>query len=288
MYAIYKITNLVNNKLYIGKARHVKHRWYKHLSAARTKKLNDYFYLHRAINKYGGHNFIIETIAMCENEEGALSAETFYIKLYNTQNRDIGYNLTSGGDGASGYKCSEETKAKISKANKGRKHSIETRKRMGDAHRGSKRTEETKKKMRISRAKQAPMTDEIRNKISEAHKGKILTEEHKTKISKNNKSKILTEENVLNIIQLINNNKPLVEIGKQFNISEGTVSGIKSGTKWKRFFYLVKVPNRKKIILPPYDELLKMVQESNYSQVGRLLGVSNVTVKNYLKKPKPQ
>lgn len=88
---IYKITNKVNGKSYIGQTRYtVEFRWRQH----QHKKDNTYF--HNAIHKYGVENFIVETIEEC-NVEDLNSKEIFYIAKYDTFNN--GYNLTIGGDG---------------------------------------------------------------------------------------------------------------------------------------------------------------------------------------------
>lgn len=88
---IYKITNKVNGKSYIGQTRYtIEFRWRQHLH----KKDNTYF--HNAIRKYGADNFIIEKLEEC-NIEDLNEKEIYYIAKYNTF-KD-GYNLTIGGDG---------------------------------------------------------------------------------------------------------------------------------------------------------------------------------------------
>lgn len=88
---IYKITNKVNGKSYIGQTRYtVEFRWRQHIH----KKDNVYF--HNALKKYGTNNFIVETLEECDVEI-LNEREIFYIAKYNTF-KD-GYNLTIGGDG---------------------------------------------------------------------------------------------------------------------------------------------------------------------------------------------
>lgn len=88
---IYKITNKVNGKSYIGQTRYtVEFRWRQH----QHKKDNTYF--HNAISKYGVENFTVETLEEC-NIEDLDSKELFYIAKYDTFKK--GYNLTIGGDG---------------------------------------------------------------------------------------------------------------------------------------------------------------------------------------------
>ena len=88
---IYKITNKVNGKSYIGQTRYtIEFRWKQH----QHKKDNTYF--HNAIKKYGIENFSIEILEEC-NIEDLNSREIYYIAKYDTFNN--GYNLTIGGDG---------------------------------------------------------------------------------------------------------------------------------------------------------------------------------------------
>ena len=88
---IYKITNKVNGKSYIGQTRYtIEFRWRQH----QHKKDNTYF--HNAIHKYGIENFSIEVLEECDVKD-LNSREIFYIAKYDTFNN--GYNLTVGGDG---------------------------------------------------------------------------------------------------------------------------------------------------------------------------------------------
>ena len=92
---IYKITNKINGKSYIGKTEQtVEKRFKEHISDARNKAHMDRP-LYRAIRKYGIENFIIETLEECDN---AVEREVFWIKHYNTFGNS-GYNATIGGDG---------------------------------------------------------------------------------------------------------------------------------------------------------------------------------------------
>lgn len=88
---IYKITNKVNNKSYIGQTRYtIEFRWRQH----QHKKDNTYF--HNAIHKYGIENFSIEVLEECDIKD-LNSREIYYIAKYDTFKN--GYNLTIGGDG---------------------------------------------------------------------------------------------------------------------------------------------------------------------------------------------
>lgn len=89
--AIYKITNLLNNKIYVGQSIHPEKRWKEHQQHA--KACDDNYPIHLAINKYGANNFSFEILEWTEdydNEEARL------IQEYNSLVPN-GYNLIEGG-----------------------------------------------------------------------------------------------------------------------------------------------------------------------------------------------
>lgn len=132
---IYKVTNMINKKVYIGKTIFtLEKRKNDHIKQSKFKSTS---YFHKALNKYNFNNFIWEILEETNNLE---DREKYYIKLYNSTNNLLGYNLTLGGEGSKGRVLSEETKNKISNANKGYK------KRLGIKH-----TE--KSKLQISNSK---------------------------------------------------------------------------------------------------------------------------------------
>lgn len=88
---IYKITNLINNKIYIGQSVNAKHRWEQHVSAS---KHNPRTIVDRAIKKYGEENFGVEVIEKTEQYD---ERERYWITYYNSTNHDIGYNVCVGG-----------------------------------------------------------------------------------------------------------------------------------------------------------------------------------------------
>ena len=90
---IYKVTNKVNGKVYIGKTiKSIEKRWKEHLEKSKINKTKFY----NAINKYNVENFILEKIEECDdlilNER-----EQYWIRYYNSY--ENGYNSTGGGDG---------------------------------------------------------------------------------------------------------------------------------------------------------------------------------------------
>lgn len=94
---IYKITNLINGTLYIGKTVDtIKERWNQHKSESCKERAKNRP-LYRAINKYGIENFTIEVIEEVDIKELS-KREIYWIGYYDTYNN--GYNATLGGDGA--------------------------------------------------------------------------------------------------------------------------------------------------------------------------------------------
>ena len=104
---IYSITNIENNKLYIGKTSKSNpyDRWKQHLQLARNKdNLSEDNSVHsmpivRAISKYGADNFKFRVLEECA-EDNVNEREKHYIEKYNTAD-GVGYNCTYGGEGVS-------------------------------------------------------------------------------------------------------------------------------------------------------------------------------------------
>lgn len=134
IHTVYKITCLINNKIYIGyTSKKIEHRLKGHFKKAKYNKTNHKF--SNAILKYGKINFIIESIFETNDKNIALEKEIYYIKIYDTIKK--GYNLSTGGEcGASGVKkkLTEEHKEKIRLASLNKKVSDETKKLISKNH----------------------------------------------------------------------------------------------------------------------------------------------------------
>lgn len=117
---IYKVTNLINGKLYIGlTTKNLEKRRKEHV-----KQVNNDSQLafHRAIRKYGLDNFIWEVIDNAENKDELCNKEIYWISYYKTYTQlknSNGYNMTVGGEGGTGRVFSEETKQIMSELKKG-------------------------------------------------------------------------------------------------------------------------------------------------------------------------
>lgn len=105
---VYIITNKINNKCYIGKTKNKNTRWSQHKSLAKSKRINNYFY--NSLRKYGVENFSFEIVKSCDTEEESYDYERLLIKLFDTRNKEYGYNNAEGGRGSKGYKVKEELK----------------------------------------------------------------------------------------------------------------------------------------------------------------------------------
>ena len=136
MIKIYRITNLVNSKIYIGQTKSsLKQRWNKHCSKTSHCKL-----LLNSINKYGKDKFTIELIEELENKDIANHREQELIKSNNSM-FPSGYNLTNGGFS---FEHSQITKVKIGLAHKGLKRSKSAKLNMSKASLGKVISEQQK------------------------------------------------------------------------------------------------------------------------------------------------
>ena len=99
---IYKITNTINGKFYIGQTiQNVKERFYQHCATKCSKAVSN-MAIHRAIKKYGKSNFTVEVIEEIDSAN-LNDRERYWIKYYNSYNN--GYNSTKGGqDGCKPFK----------------------------------------------------------------------------------------------------------------------------------------------------------------------------------------
>lgn len=112
---IYKITNLANNKLYIGQSRDLKARIAKHKYLLKNS-LHFNHHLQSAYNKYGMNSFIFEIIEYC-NEDELNEHECHWILHFNSHNRKYGYNTMLPKSEENTFYHSDETKNKLRESN---------------------------------------------------------------------------------------------------------------------------------------------------------------------------
>lgn len=102
MIGIYKIINLNNNKVYIGRSNNIERRWKDHLRYSNNPSSREYHSpLHRAIRKYGIDSFKLEILEETLLED-LNSKEQYWIEHFQSHLSDKGYNLTLGGQGKLG------------------------------------------------------------------------------------------------------------------------------------------------------------------------------------------
>lgn len=103
MIGIYKITNKINNKSYIGQSINIEQRWKEHKKRIYNLNCSEYNKpLYRSIRKYGLENFTFEVLEEC-SQELLNEKEQYWIKKFNSF--EEGYNLTPGGDSSIQHDC---------------------------------------------------------------------------------------------------------------------------------------------------------------------------------------
>ena len=236
MFYIYKITNIINGKVYIGQTNNLKRRWYKHKFDSKSDEPK--LIISKAIKKYGIENFKYEEIDCCNSLEECNKQEVWYIFIYRSLTSQFGYNIEEGGNKS---KMSDETKEKLRAANLGKKHSDETLKKMKEIHTGKFHSEETKEKCRLlkmgklaseetkaklskiqSKRPRGKRTDETKERMRQARLGKKVTPETLKKMSECNRK--ITDDQIKLILE---DNRKHYIIAKDIGCSPSRIGQIK-------------------------------------------------------------
>lgn len=124
---IYKITNTVNNKIYVGQTKNFNRRIeeYKHKSKNITKKSK--YRIMLEIEKYGFHNFKFSVLERVDDISILDEREIYWISKLDSRNPDIGYNSKTGGKSCG--KMTDYSKALMSESSRAFRHSDETKKK---------------------------------------------------------------------------------------------------------------------------------------------------------------
>jgi group I intron endonuclease len=186
MQGIYKIVNMKNNKLYIGQSIDIENRIKKHKYLLRTGK--DSQHLQNAWYKYGEECFCFSIIEIVKDRKELNNREIYWIKIYNSNNEEFGYNISGGGGNII---CSDSTREKISKSKKG--------KSLG----------------KTSWNKGIPCSATTKEKIRAANKGKA------------SHCKINDEE-VTIVLQRIKNGEKVRDLAKEYKVAEVTIRKLKN------------------------------------------------------------
>lgn len=148
VYSIYKITNIINNKVYIGfTSKSINNRFNTHIGRITNPKTA----LHYAMAKYGINNFIIEAIYQSLDKEHTKNVMEGYFIIESQSHVDngYGYNMSYGGDGV--VNPCKLTRHKQGSANRGKKRgprSVATKKLIGLANSKKTRTQAEKDHLR--------------------------------------------------------------------------------------------------------------------------------------------
>jgi group I intron endonuclease len=223
MFYVYLITNKINGKVYVGKTKCIKTRWQKHINSSNSD--TGHFLFHKSIHKYGEQNFEISILETNDDEMICLDREKYWIEFYKSNvckyGNSFGYNLTDGGDGASGHIHTDESKKKMSDASLGKLKSEQHKMALSKAHTGKILTEQHK--------------ENILKKIT----GKIRSNESKIKYHnsklgiKNPMSKL--DDNKVKEIKLLlqQSNMTCEQIANLYQVNRRTIQDIKLDKTWK-------------------------------------------------------
>jgi group I intron endonuclease len=131
MSGIYKMTNIINNKCYIGSAIDIKNRFKQHKSLLKNNKhFNNH--LQSSYNKYGKDNFLFEIIENTTNDL-LIIREQYWINFLDSNNNEKGYNKRLIPTSNLGIKATKETKEKLRISHLGIKRSEETQKKISQS-----------------------------------------------------------------------------------------------------------------------------------------------------------
>jgi len=194
-YYIYLIHNIKNNKVYVGKTDDINRRWREHCSIANSTNKSPKYLIGRAIAKYGVDNFVISTIQNFDSENVCLEAEKYWIKFFDSQNRDLGYNITEGGSGVGGWHPSIETRQKMSFAQTGKTRAFLHRENIGLARLGQKHDTNTIEKLSGENSIHAKLTQKIVDQIRELYTTENYSHRYLAKMFNVSKTQIT---NILN------------------------------------------------------------------------------------------
>lgn len=197
---IYMIKNKITKQIYIGQSRDIKARYRSHRSDLRNNKHSNE-HLQNSWNKYRESNFIFRIIEKTK-EECLNERERFWIKHYDSNNKELGFNKDNGG-------------------NQNKILSDETRKRISQNHAnvsGENNPFFNKKHSQES-------IDKFRS-----HPNYIAQMENMR--GENHMKAKLTENNVIEIKQMLKNGCRLTDIANQFDVSISAISHIKQNRNW--------------------------------------------------------
>jgi len=243
MKGIYKIINMVNNKVYIGRSRNIEVRWRRHKSILR-RDLHFNKHLQNAWNKYGEENFEFVIQEECQLEK-LKEREEYWVNYFKSYDKGKGYNKKEVLNGVEFY--SEEIKEKM----RNRNVSIGTREKLRICNLGKHPSEETKKKMSESQKGEKNHffgkhhSEETKQKMSESHAdvsgeknpfyGKKHSEEFKSSMSgENNINSKLNWEMIKEIREKYDTKEYYQrQLAEEYGVSRTSIQFVVNNATWK-------------------------------------------------------
>lgn len=199
---IYSITNIIDNKKYVGSAVDYNVRRIRHLSNLRCNRHHS-SYLQNSFNKHGETNFIFDILEIVDDISKLIEVEQKWIDDIKPE---FNMTLIAGLNSHLGLKRSDETKQKISQARIGIIFSQEHKDNISKSKKGVSINGTNMNKDKIGKS----LSIEQKNKIKLGNQGKIVSDETKKKISETLKNKNLVSP-VAIIVEKYNIDDELIE-----------------------------------------------------------------------------
>ena len=221
VYYLYKITNLLNNKVYIGRTKNPRYRYRQHNYCIEHISDSNLTHqkIHREISSVGSEHFVFEVFEKCNSFGESCDRELYWIKFYNSENDGYGYN--EKGRAFDSISLSNEHKRRMSLKMSGK----------GNPMFGKKQSPETLRKMSIMfSGENNPFfgrthSEESKKKIGLSSKGRCAGE--------NNAHSKLTVQKVKEIREKWKTgNYTKISLSKEYDVSAVTIGDIISRKTW--------------------------------------------------------
>lgn len=249
---VYKLTNKINNKVYIGQTNNIKRRIQEHKHDVKTKS-----HIHRAIKKYGWESFSVEVLYYGPEYD---EEERKWVQYYDSTNKEKGYNITTGG---------------ISSLGEGNPAAKLTQREVDNVIELLKNTNKTCQQI------SQELNISLKN-IYNINSG-VCWIQKDMKYPIRQLTNYLTEDIVNSIYDnLINTDLSYLEIANKWNVKSHMISSINNGKSHKKDGYKYPLRDINKEKKETVEVVIKMLKETNlfYKDIAKQLGVSISMVSN--------
>lgn len=258
---IYKIQQISSGLAYIGqtKMKFIKRYW--HHTWKLKNNTHDNKHLQNSWNKYGDDDFVFEVIHVLDKNECMNELEIQYIKQFNSFVN--GFNMTTGGEGKKNCPASEHAKKITGEKNRihnlGKKASDETKAKMSKAQKGRKLSEVNKNKLRASRLG-VKWSDEHKQNLSKSHSGD------------KNAGAVINESIAYEIKRCLIDGLSVKDIIKNLGVSRDIIRSIQNSRAWT----CVKIEGWNDYIYKYNNEKPKYLSKEEVIKIRSLLS-QNIT-----------